>query len=93
MRNFCRKHRVYKRPEDILLINKARISENNSTSDIMDAGFKTTAECITAFDQLKMSKDCRYLVFKVVGSEVLPFSSSSIYSHFFFLGCPRNYRP
>jgi len=37
----------------------------------MDAGFKTTEECIKAFDQIKMNKDSRYLVFKVAGSEVV----------------------
>lgn len=39
----------------------------------MDAGFKTTADCIQAFDQLKMHKNVRYLTFKVEGSEVLIF--------------------
>ena len=40
----------------------------------MDAGFKTTEDCIQAFDKLKMHKNVRYLVYKVEGSQVFTFN-------------------
>ena len=37
----------------------------------MEAGFKTTEECVLAFDKLKMHKHARFLTFKVEGSNIV----------------------
>jgi hypothetical protein len=37
---------------------------------MMDAGIKTTEQCVEAYNKLKMEKNVRYLIYKIEGSEV-----------------------